>query len=228
MEIRLYSLLSGARKAEGTAIVIDVYRAFTTAAVAFNRGATQILLTAEVDEALALKERGLGDLCMGEVDGCRPAGFDFGNSPYELSQAKLTDKRLIQSTRAGTVGAAAASQADALYVTSLVNARATAAAVRRQQPALVTVVAMGREGRNRTDEDEQCALYIRNLLEGRRPDPQAVRALVLAGGESLKFADDRRPQFHPRDRDIALEVDSIDIPIRVERKDGLLLAQPAV
>ena len=89
MEIRLLSLLEGARPAEGTAIIIDVYRAYTTAAVAFERGVEKIILVAEVEEALALRAKGLGDLCVGEVEGKRPAGFDFGNSPYEIAGADL-------------------------------------------------------------------------------------------------------------------------------------------
>ncbi len=67
----------------------------------------KIILTAEPEEALALRDRGLGDLCMGEVDGIRALGFDFGNSPFELSQAAVRGKTLIQSTRAGTVGVCA-------------------------------------------------------------------------------------------------------------------------
>ena len=108
MQIRLGSLLEGARTAEGTVVIIDVFRAFTTAAVAFSRGAAKIVLTAEVGEALELRARGVGELCMGEVDGMRPEGFDFGNSPYELSTADVEGKTLVQSTRAGTVGVAAA------------------------------------------------------------------------------------------------------------------------
>ena len=38
MEIRIDSLVEGARRAEGTVVIIDVFRAFTTAAVAFSRG----------------------------------------------------------------------------------------------------------------------------------------------------------------------------------------------
>src|SRR5499427_10562356 len=116
MEIRLASLLQGAQEAAGTTIIIDVFRAFTTAAVAFERGATQIVLVAEIDEALALRRRGVGHLCVGEVDGKRPPGFDFGNSPYEVSQADFTGKTLIQSTRAGTVGVNAAAAASSLYL----------------------------------------------------------------------------------------------------------------
>ena len=101
MEIRLLSLLEGAQQAEGTTIIIDVYRAYTTAAVAFERGVEKIILVAEVEEALDLRAKGLGDLCVGEVEGTRPAGFDFGNSPYEIARADLRGKTLIQSTRAG-------------------------------------------------------------------------------------------------------------------------------
>ncbi|NKB66749.1 MAG: 2-phosphosulfolactate phosphatase [Candidatus Latescibacteria bacterium] len=225
MEIRLLSLLDGARQARGTAVVIDVYRAFTTAAVAFRRGVDKIVLVAEVEEALDLKERGVGQLCMGEVDGKKPAGFDLGNSPYELSQTEVAGKTLIQSTRAGTVGVAAAEGAERIFLGSLVLARATVAAIRAANPPLVSIVAMGWAAEMRTDEDEQCGLYIRNLLEERAPDPEAVKSLVLAGGESAKFDDPAKPHFHPGDRDLALEIDTADFALEVKREDGLLVAR---
>ena len=228
MEIRLTSLIEGARAAEGTVVILDVFRAFTTAAVAFSRGADRIVLVAEVEEALALRRRGVGDYCMGEVSGVRPDGFDFGNSPFELSQTEVTGKTLIQSTRAGTVGVASASKADQLYVASLVVASATAKVLARDRPELVTIVAMGVAGRARSDEDEQCALYMRNLLLRRRPDPDAVRRLVLEGEESQKYGDATLPHFHPMDLEIALRIDSIDLAMRVSREDGLLVARSAV
>ena len=226
MEIRVGSLLAGAREAEGTAIIIDVFRAFTTAAIAFSRGADRIVLVAEIEEALDLRERGLGDLCMGEVDGKRPDGFDFGNSPFELSRADVEGKRLIQSTRAGTVGVAAARRADRIYAASLVVADATARAVLAERPDVVSIVAMGSEGRVRTDEDEQCALYIRNLLQGSRTDPEAVTSLVRSGAEARKYGDPLQPHFHAEDREMALEVDSVPFAIRVRPEDGLLVARP--
>ena len=225
MEIRVDSLIEGASRAQGTAIIVDVFRAFTTAAIAFTGGADKIILVAEVDEALDLKRRGLGELCMGEVGGIRPEGFDLGNSPFEVAGADVRGKTVIQSTRAGTVGVAAAGRARRIYVCSLVIARATSQAVLRDGPDLVTIVAMGLEGRARTDEDEQCALYLRNLLQGRAPDHDAVRALVLAGEDSLKFDDPAHPQNHPSDRQIALQIDSIPLAIEVRREDGLLVAR---
>ena len=143
MEIRLGSLVRDAREAQGTVIIIDVFRAFTTAAIAFANGASQIWLVAEIEEAFALQRRGIGDLIMGEVDGKRPEGFDFGNSPYEVSQVNLQGKTLLQSTRAGTVGVAAAAKAEEIYLGSFVVAEATVKAIQRASPALVSIIAMG-------------------------------------------------------------------------------------
>ena len=109
---------------------------------------------------------------------------------------------------------------------AMVVAGATARAIQQGRPDLVTIVAMGSEGRARTDEDELCALYLRNLLEGRAPDRDALRALVLAGEDSLKFDDPALPHYHPRDRDIALKIDSVPFAIRVRWQDGMLVARP--
>ena len=225
MEVRVGSLVRDAEEAEGTVIIIDVFRAFTTAAIAFDHGTTHITLVAEVEEALDLHRKGVGDLVMGEVDGKRPEGFDMGNSPYEITPVDLAGKSIVQSTRAGTVGVAAATRADTIYLGSFVVAQATVEAIRREDPALVSIIAMGDQGRIRSDEDEHCALFLRNLLEGRNPDPAAVRSLIMEGGATQKFFDDSQPQFHPEDVDLALEVNRYPFAMKVTRENGLLVAR---
>lgn len=225
MEIRMGSLVRDAREATGTAIIIDVFRAFTTAAIAFDRGATQITLVAEADDALELYRSGVGDLLMGEVNGKRPEGFDFGNSPFEISQANVAGKSIVQSTRAGTVGVAAAENADTIYLGSFVVAQATVDAIRRHQPDVVSIIAMGDQGRVRSDEDEQCGIYLRNIMEDRRPEFDAVRSLVMTGGATQKFFDYDQPQYHPEDVDLALQIDRYAFSMRITREDGLLVAR---
>jgi 2-phosphosulfolactate phosphatase len=225
MEVRVESLLEGAKRANGTVVIVDVFRAFTTAAVALARGAQRIIMVPGIEEALRLRDQGVGAVCVGEVNGIKPEGFDFGNSPHEMMQASLRGKVVIQSTRAGTTGVAVATQAEAVYAGSFVVAQATAEALRREGPPQVTIVAMGWNARVRTDEDELCALYLRNLLQGRRPDPEAVRKLVRAGGEAAKFGDPQQPHFHREDLEIALEINKYDFAIRVVKEDGFLVAR---
>ena len=104
MRILIDSLIEGARRAHGTVVIIDVFRAFTTEAVAFQRGAKKIILVGSPEEALRLRSEGIADLCVGEVRGIRPPEFDYNNSPYEMSQADLEGKVIAHSTMAGTVG----------------------------------------------------------------------------------------------------------------------------
>lgn len=225
MHITIDSLLDGVSRSRGTTVIIDVFRAFTTAAVALSRGARHIVLTALPDEALALRARGVGDLCMGEVDGKRPEGFDFGNSPHELSRADVAGRVLIQSTRAGTVGVCAVPHQSPVFAGALVTARATARAIAASGADEVSLVAMGKEGRLRTDEDELCALYLRNLLDGRSPDAAAVAALARSGVDAVKFGDPRYPHFHAGDLEWALRVDAFDFAVTIAREDGRPVAR---
>ena len=222
-EIVLESLAEGAARASGRVAVIDVFRAFTTAAVALAQGAERLIMVGSVEEALALRDRGIAQACIGEVGGRRPPGFDFGNSPVELAAlapGRLAGLTLAQRTSAGTQGiVAAAGQAERLYAASLVTATATARALAAGGPGRITLVAMGLEGRARTEEDELCALHLRNRLQGREGDPEAVRRVILAGGEAARFRDPGRPHLDPGDLDIALDIDRYDMALRVRMEE---------
>tara|TARA_B100000809_G_scaffold77238_1_gene75059 strand:- start:7709 stop:8416 length:708 start_codon:yes stop_codon:yes gene_type:complete len=226
LEIRIESLIPGAREAEGVVVVIDVFRCFTTEAVAFANGAKEIILVAEIEEAFDLKRKGVGDILMGEVGGKRPDGFDYGNSPFELKDVDLTGKTIIQSTRAGTVGVTAASNADIIYGGSFAVADATVTNILSAKPEIVTLVAMGLEGRIRADEDEQCALYLRNTMQGRTPDHNAVRSLVISGEESQKYEIPKYPQWPIEDREMALDINSHEFALMISKEDGYFVSRP--
>jgi 2-phosphosulfolactate phosphatase len=162
---------------------------------------------------------------MGEVGGRAPPGFDFGNSPFEVPEADVNGKTIIQRTGAGTQGIVAARQAERLYAASLVTANATARALLSGSPDRITLVAMGNNAVVRTDEDELCAIHLRNLLEGRPGDAQAVRQLISAGGEIAHYHDPTRPHLHPGDLDMALDVDRYGFAIRVKVEEGRPVAR---
>lgn len=223
MRITIGSLLEGAQQAEGAVAIIDVFRAFTTAAVALANGASRIFMVGSVEEALSLREGGAAGFCMGEVRGRAPPGFDFGNSPFEIVSMDFRGNAIAQRTSAGTQGIIAARGADFLYAASLVTAKATTKALLSHQAERISLVAMGNNTVTRTDEDELCALHLRNLLEGRPGDPEALRRVILAGGEIHRFHDPADPH-HPGDLDIALDIDRFDFAIRVMTEEGRLVA----
>jgi 2-phosphosulfolactate phosphatase len=97
----------------------------------------------------------------------------------------------------------------------LVTATATARALAAGASDRISLVAMGDHGTTRTNEDELCALHLRNLLQGRPGNPAAVRGVILAGAEAARFHDPARPYLNPADLDIALDIDRYDFAIRV-------------
>ena len=231
MEIRIESLLDGARRADGAVVVIDVFRAYTTAAVAFSKGVAEIILVAEPEEALALRHDGDVDCCMGEVGGRKPESFDYGNSPFEISQVKadeLRGCRIAQSTRAGTVGACAVDATMQLFAGSLVIASATTRALVDSDADRITLLAMGAAGRVRGDEDELCALHMRSLLENRWSDRQAIATLARSGRDGVRFGSAAEPWMHPEDTDIALDIDRFDFAIPIVRDGDVLVARPQI
>ena len=119
-----------AHEATGAVVVVDVLRAFSTAAYALASGAREIYLVGGVAEALAFKAAHPGTLAMGEEHGRRPAGYDFANSPADLAEADVAGRTIVQRTSAGTQGVVAALAAERLWCAALVTASATARAVR--------------------------------------------------------------------------------------------------
>ena len=159
--------LSECPQAEGLVVVIDVIRAFTTAAFAFSRGGDEIIVVGDVEEALRLKKEQPSLLLMGEVGGQPIPGFDFGNSPVQISKVSLSGKILVQRTTAGTQGIVRSRKAVRILASSFVVAEATIRRIFEISPDKVTFVVTGTPG----EEDLALADYLEERLRGRRPDP---------------------------------------------------------
>jgi 2-phosphosulfolactate phosphatase len=210
-------------EASGTVIVIDVLRAFSTAAYAFANGAESITLAGTVAEALALREANPGTLVMGEVGGLPVEGFDLSNSPSELVKQDLTGRRLIQRTSHGVQGFVNSIRAVRLLGGSLVCARATAGLIQRLGSDAVTFVLTGIEPDGSGDEDAACADYLEALLRGEKPEPVPFIKRVLESVTARIFADPTRPEFPAVDLDYCTAVDRFDFALPVERVGGRLV-----
>ena len=212
--------------AAGAVVVIDVLRAFTTAAFAFAAGAREIVLVSTVAEALALRERFPGSYVMGEVDGLPVEGFDFSNSPGDLLGRDFSGARFIQRTSAGTQGVVRSRQAS-LLLGSFVVAGATVRFLQHHAPDDVTYVVTGIYPDRDGDEDAACAEYQGGLLRGERPDPAPYLRRVCDSVPGRIFADPARPEFPAIDLDHATDLDRFDFAMLVERRDNLLVMRAA-
>lgn len=208
---------AGAEGLTGAAVVVDVLRAFTTAAWALHLGAEQITLVADLDEALAMKAADPGTLAF--CDGRPKDGFDLFNSPVQLQAMDLAGRRIVQRTTNGTQGVVAARAAELLLCASFVVAGATARRLRATSPGEITFVVTG------GDEDLACAEHIAALVQGRTPPSDALdRARRSATAEDLRAGPSRGyAGVDPGDVEACLELDRIDRVLEVHRLDGRLV-----
>ena len=217
-----------AEHATGPVVVIDVLRAFTTAAYAFAAGAARIYLVSGVGEALALKAALPGSLAMGEDRGLRPEGFDLPNSPVAAAAADLDGRTIVQRTSAGTQGVVAARRADRLWCASLVVASATVAVVQAAGGGAPAYVVTGdRPERGMLGEDDRAtALYLEDVRLGRRPDPQATAHAIRTSDEAARTLALGAGHVDPLDVEYALDVDRFDFAMEVSRDPlGLRLSR---
>lgn len=217
--------LEGATLATGPSVVIDTFRAFSTAAYLLAAGAGPILLAETMDEARAVAARIDDAILCGEDRGRRPPDFDLGNSPGEVIEARnLVGRPVVQRTSAGTRCARAAmrSGAEPLYAASLVVASATARSL--AGAASVTIIASGRLGTIPVEEDDATAHLIGALITG---TPVGLANLVgnirhSPSAERLRRAD----WAHDDDPELCLDVDRFDFSMRVVAADRDVILEP--
>lgn len=197
MDITITEFVKGAQEAKGVTVIIDVFRAFSTACYAFDNGINRLLDVSAPEEAFALRDKlKAGAIIAGEQDEKKPQGFDYGNSPTEMMTASIAGKTLIHCTTAGTRGIMNAAGATEILGAGLVNAGAVASYVSMLRPEKVTLVAMGYRATETAEEDMLCASYIKELLEGREPDISGqIEALRTGAGK--RFFDPANLSFSP-------------------------------
>jgi 2-phosphosulfolactate phosphatase len=216
---------SQAAEALGAVVVVDVLRAFTTAAYAFAAGAERIWLVRSIDEALTVKSRRPRTLAMGEDHGRRVLGFDFSNSPVELAAADLSGYDVVQRTSAGTRGVVDAASAERRWCGSLVCASATAAAVVNSGLGVPTYVITGwRDDQHRGEDDVETARLIERIRVGDPARAAEAASAVRASREAAVTLGLGPDDANPGDVGLATEVDAFDFALEaVQTPEGLQL-----
>jgi 2-phosphosulfolactate phosphatase len=159
-------------------IVVDVLRATSTMTQALASGYERVLCCAEIDEARALAVSEGPAKLAGERRLETIEGFDFGNSPREVAGKPQAPTLVLTTTNGTRLLVSAAARFEHVYVGSLLNLDAVAAAARSHGDD-VAVLCAGVLGELALD-DAYCAGRIAEALGGDRTD-SATAAIRLAG-----------------------------------------------
>lgn len=229
MQINILSQLEGAKQARGLTVIIDVFRAFTVECFLADMGVAHIIPKGPASECLDLKKAHPDYFLIGERKGIKLDGFDLGNSPSQLvTGPSLAGRTIVHSTSAGTQGVAFAENATEVLVASFVNASATARYIRKKNPDIVTIVGMGLNGNQNSEEDDLCASYIKALILGESPNihEQIARLSTTSGKKFFTHYDEAsfpEPDFFmclvPNIFNFVLKADKTKNPMEIIRVD---------
>lgn len=232
MEVKILQLLDGAKDAKGLTVIIDVFRAFSTACYVYDHGAVKIFPIGKIDLAYELKEKNHDFVLIGERNEQKPAGFDFGNSPSQLVAEKIAGKTIVHTTSSGTQGIANAKNAEEIITGSFVNAGAIVNYIQQKQPKTVSLVCMGYACEYPTDEDTLCAEWIKNELEAppglppaggeEKPKSFAEMVEIIRKGSGARFFDPEKQDWSPQaDFELCLDLNRFNFVLKVEVENSL-------
>lgn len=231
MQVRRLALAEGARAAAGTAVIIDVFRAFTCEPLMLHLGAARLLLQADPGACLNWRANHQPDaVLVGETDERPIEGFDLTNSPWLILQAgraMFGGRIVMHRTTSGVTGAITAlPRCDEVLLASFVNATATAEYILARQPRLVSIVAMGIRSKEPAPEDEACADLLESLLAQRPYDHLRATRAILAHESAQKFLRGDQPHLPAEDVAMCLQRDLFDFALRAQPRDDAVEAVP--
>ncbi|MEM1253398.1 MAG: 2-phosphosulfolactate phosphatase family protein [Cyanobacteria bacterium P01_H01_bin.21] len=147
------------------AVAIDVLRATTTMAAAFEAGAEAIEVFSDLDKLVQASQQWPSEkrILAGERGGQRVDGFDLGNSPRDHAPEHTSGRRLFMSTTNGTRCLQKIQTAPLVMTAALTTRQAVVDKLIAKQPESVWLVGSGWEG-TYSLEDTVCAGAIIHAL----------------------------------------------------------------
>jgi 2-phosphosulfolactate phosphatase len=225
MKIKRLSLREGSLAAEGMAVVIDVFRAFSCEPLLYHCGAREIILESDIERCLEMRD---GAILVGERDELPIPGFHLTNSPFlimERGRRLFEGQKVVHRTTAGVTGALdALERCDDVVLASFLTGRATAEYVKHRAPAVVSIVAMGIRTLEKAPEDEYCGDYIESLLTGKPYDHVRAVHEILNHETARKFLRGDKTYLPREDPVICLQRDLFHFAVRAERCGDLVAA----
>jgi len=175
-----------AARAGAAVVVVDTYRASTTITVLVAHGA-RVVPVASIEEAEVYP----ADFRIGERGSAKVKGFDFGNSPTEVEEARIPPgSTVVLSSTNGTRIIEAAQGSPGIYIGAFVNAGAVAEELLRSATAdgRVVVVGCGWRGRRASEDESAAGEILGRLREGGADLEERAERIVKEHRERPKKA----------------------------------------
>lgn len=206
------------QKEINVAIVIDAFRAFTTACYVLEQQPATYALTTKSTVVSRLASNLSNPLLIGKPEIGAVLTYDIPNSPTRVKGVKITNQNILHRTEAGAKGVLLAQGADIILAAGFVNADATVQYIKTLTNPKVRIAPMGHEAKTPSLEDDVCAQYIYALLHGQELNLTQFYTALREGSGSYFFSDDQW-QYPRKDFDRCLKVGRFNFAIQAEVQD---------
>lgn len=166
MEVNIYSPADDAAKISGFTIVVDVFRAFSVSYYIDNNKPDRYIISESIEHSLRLRDELSPTILIGERQGIKVDGFDYGNSPTEILNRDFSHKTVIHTTTAGTKGLLIQPAANEVVVGSFVNSQALLRYIGFKNIKKVNIYCTASKNELIGEEDYLFAEYMKQKLLG--------------------------------------------------------------
>ncbi len=221
MKIETIYSFKNANKAKGLAVIIDVFRAFSTTCFVMDNGAKIIIPVDDIDLAYTLKKENPDYILMGERNDIVPDGFDFGNSPAEIKRIDFRGKTVIHTTTQGTQGITRAVNAKEIITGSFVNAQAVIDYIKSAKYQLISLVCT--DASLPKNEDIMYAEYVKSHLEEKPLDFAGIKTHLINHPFASRFLNNTVGAVKREDFDLCLTLDRFNFILKAEAQKNNLI-----
>ncbi len=212
MKIQKLYGVEGAKKAKGATVIIDVLRAATVSAYLLDKGVKGIIPVGTKEEAFLYRKKNPSVILVGEEEGYKIPGFDFGNSPSEIKKANnLLGLTIVHRSSMGIQGIVNAQNASQIIFGSFVTATAITKYLLQNKFQDISIVPMA----SSESEDDIFANYlIDKLQEKKLKSMKSIVNYLKKHANTQKFLDPGFTPFPEEDFYLSLELDRFDfVPV---------------
>ncbi len=201
-------------------VVIDVFRAFTTASYVLAQSPVHYVLTPDSTVIARLVTDVAHPIIIGKPEKGMEhlVTYQIPNSPTRAQELSIVGRTVFHRTEAGARGVLQAKDADLILVAGFVNADATIRYIKTLKDPELKIVPMGHEAATPSLEDDLCANYIEACLKGKEFSLGPFLPELRTGPGRYFFSTDQW-QYPQKDFDMCLEIGRFDFAIQAEVKD---------
>lgn len=179
--VNIYDPETDVNSINGFTIVVDVFRAFTVSYFILANNPKKYIAVDNIELAFSLKQQYSDSLLIGERNGIKIEGFDYGNSPSEIVNKDFSNKTVIHTTTAGTKGLIRQPEYNTVIIGSFVNANAIVKYILKNKIEVVNIYCTAEKGKLFGEEDYYFADYLKSKIEKKEIDYKEIKHKLRIG-----------------------------------------------